>query len=101
MTILRYARKLYSLDTLDTRFVTSSKSPFNTTPSPLDPVKPSSKEERSGNGDGTGLDTSRQNGGPLPSRWGTAEYYVYYVVIIVSLIKMFKVAFDISKRTFY
>ena len=99
MTILNYAPKLYSLDTLDTRFTTSSRSPFSATPSQIDPVKPSSKEERSGNVSGGVLDTDNQNIGLPPSRWRTVEYYVYYVIITVSLIKMFKVAFDISKRT--
>lgn len=100
MAVLQYARKLYSLDTLDTRFITSLRSPFSTTSPQIDPVKPSSKEERQDNVGGGVLDTNGPNNGPPPSRWRTTEYYVYYVIIMVSLIKMFKVAFDVSKRTF-
>lgn len=99
MTLLQYARRLYSLDTLDTRFVTSSKTPpqerASDTRSRIDPVRPSPTE----NGSSTArVSGSKADAGICPPRWWTPEFFVYYITFILVVPMMFKVTYDVSKR---
>ncbi|KAK5051216.1 glycerol transporter, partial [Cryomyces antarcticus] len=90
MLWLHYLKRLYSLDTLDTRFTTSSRTPQ----APIDPARASSGE--------VGPTVSRQNGrsaasGAQPSRWATPEFYFYYLIFLVCVPLMFKAVYDVSK----
>ena len=99
MTLLHCARRLYSLDTLDTRFTTSSRTPPQEsapdTQSPIDPARPSPTE----NGSRTvRVPGSKSDAGTSPPRWRTPEFFVYYIAFILVVPMMFKVAYDVSKR---
>ena len=98
MSLLQYAKKLYSLDTLDTRFTTSSQAPQRTSSSPeLDSAKPSTKEaEADARQQSRGKSTATQDVAS-PALWRTAEFYIYYVVFLVSVPLMFKAVYDVSK----
>lgn len=91
MNILHYARRLYSLDTLDRRLTFSSKTP----PSRIDPAGPSPdeasyKKGRSGAGE--------LAGGASSPRWRSPEFIYHGMVILVAVPLMFKTAYDVSKR---
>jgi hypothetical protein len=89
---LQFFRQLYSLDTLDTRFVV----PATATPkealkeAELDPAGPLPTQD--GRGKGRGGDEHVQ-----PPRWNTLEFYVYYVSISASIFMMFKLVLQVSK----
>ena len=98
MSLLQYAQRLYSLDTLDPRFTASAKPPAASS-SQIDPAKPSPQELGAGvrprNGGQkavTGTETS-------PSLWNSPEFYVYYLIFLVCVPLMFKAVYDVSKRT--
>ena len=91
MNLLNYAGSLYSLDTLDTRFTTSSKTP----PSRLDPTRPSP--------DGASYRKGRSGAGELaegasPPRWRSPEFIYHGLVFLVAVPLMFKTAYGVSKR---
>ena len=98
MAFSQYAQKLFSLDTLDTRFTNSSSAPPKADIS-IDPTKPSLKGY--GNGDLRKSKSGQtvQKEGPAASRWGTPEFFIYYVVFIICVPLMFKAAHDVSTRT--
>lgn len=77
MSALHYVGRLYSVETLDTRFTTSSKTPSSN-------AKPHRIEK--------GVSEASK------SRWTTLEFYVYYLVILVAIPLMFKAAYDVSNR---
>ena len=90
MTILHDAGRLFSLDTLDTRFTKSSKPSLSTasltsgdldSATAKDPVNERAKR----------IDIPK----PL---WETVEFYLYYLVILVAVPWMFKVAYNVSIR---
>jgi hypothetical protein len=91
MAWLKYLRKLYSLDTLDTRFVTSADSPprQDATELRIDPSKPSPKE------------SSRASPASdiHPSLWRTPEFLFYAFAFITIVPLMFKSPIDVSKGT--
>lgn len=89
MNILHYAGRLYSLDTLDTRFTTSPKR----SASQIDTAIPSLKEGRKSR---NGPDTAARCGSP--SRWSTPEFMIYGLVILVAIPWMFKTVYDVSQR---
>lgn len=99
MTFLQYARRLYSLDTLDTRFTTSSRTPPQEsaldTRSRIDPARPSPGENGSHTARVAG---SKIDVGTSPPRWWTPEFFVYYIVFIILVPMMFKATYDVSKR---
>ncbi len=85
LSLLAWFRRLYSLDTLDTRFTV----PANT------PIKVAAEDTRSGP-----AKDARSNAvasGASPSKWGTLEFYVYYVVFLVAVPLMFKTVVDVSQ----
>ncbi|EAA64928.1 hypothetical protein AN2096.2 [Aspergillus nidulans FGSC A4] len=85
LSFLSWLRRLYSLDTLDTRFTV----PANV------PVKIAAEDTRSGS-----AKDARSNAvtnSASPPRWATLEFYVYYVVFIVAVPLMFKTVIDVSQ----
>lgn len=89
MSLLWSFKRLYSLDTLDTRFTHSSKVPIQVTKSEdgIDISKPAVREN--------GRAETRQN--VHPSRWNTLEYYFYYFIFLTIVPLMFYVPYSISK----
>lgn len=89
---LQYIRKLYSLDTLDTRFVV----PANASPkealelAELDPAQPLPVR----NGQVKSKDSIE---GVQPSRWNTFEFKAYLTLISICVFFMFKAVWDVSK----
>ncbi len=89
---LLYIRQLYSLDTLDTRFVVPATAPPKEAleEANVDPANPLPVPH--------GKDKSRNGTESVqPSRWRTNEYYFYYVVISASVFMMFKLVIECSK----
>jgi hypothetical protein len=80
---LRFVRQLYSLDTLDTRFVV----PATATP----------KEALQQNGKSSNPSAAHDL---QPSRWNTLEFYIYYVSISASIFAMFKLVLEVSKSRY-
>lgn len=78
-SIFAWLRRVYSLDTLDTRF-TSSATPAHTNTRP-------SKDAR----------TNVITQGASPSLWRTPEFFVYYLFFIIFVPLMFKTVIDVSK----
>ncbi|MCJ1399254.1 glycerol transporter [Xylographa trunciseda] len=98
MSLLQYARRLYSLDTLDTRFVAYKKDlPKASSNNQLDPAKASTKEaETAARQQKHGTSAAPQDSAS-PPLWRTPEFYLYYVVFIVCIPLMFKAVYDVSK----
>ena len=87
MGLSSFLRSVYDLDTLDTRFTISSAVPYKTVvDSRNDPSgrrKSSSKSEARGS----------------PSKWNTPEFYLYYVIFVVTVPYMFWTAYDVSRAS--
>ena len=86
MTLYSIAKQIYSLDTLDTRLTTSSKTP--------------SKDANELSAKSAGKHVKHQSelpAGASPSRWGTAEFYVYLLVFVVCVPLMYKAVWDVSQ----
>ncbi|KAL4887187.1 MBOAT, membrane-bound O-acyltransferase family-domain-containing protein [Aspergillus karnatakaensis] len=81
---LSWFRRLYSLDTLDTRFTV----PANT------PVKVAAEDTRSAVARSSAVASSAS-----PSKWGTLEFYVYYIIFIVAVPLMFITVVDVSQES--
>ncbi|KAL1953682.1 hypothetical protein VTO42DRAFT_2355 [Malbranchea cinnamomea] len=86
MGLLRFIRRLYSLETLDTRFTVSSSTP-------LKYAAESRSQGVASRGSGAGRNEA------APSRWNTPEFYVYYVIFILAVPMMFKAAIDVSQES--
>ena len=89
---LKFIRQLYSLDTLDTRFIVPATAPPKEAleDAKLDPAGPiPTKDGRDG--------TKRSDNDIQRPRWNTPEFYFYYVAIITSVFFMFKSVLDVSK----
>lgn len=94
MTNSQYVRRLFSLDTLDTRFTAATKGTRQASYEQLsaDPAKPSSNREDSNDG------AERSTEGGSHSRWGSREFFLYWLVLLVAIPLMFKSAYDVSNR---
>ena len=92
MNLLQYAGRLYSLDTLDTRFTTSSKTP----PSRIDPARPSPDEALYRKKSKSEADDIVK--GASQPRWTSPEFLYHGLVVFVAVPLMFKTAYDVSKR---
>jgi hypothetical protein len=89
---LKFIRQLYSLDTLDTRFIVPATAP------PKEALEDAKLDSAGLVPVQDGREKSRNGGDNVqPSRWNTPEFYFYYVVIICSLFFMFKAVLDVSK----
>lgn len=89
---LTYIRQLYSLDTLDTRFVVPATVPpkealEEANVDPANPLPVTYGKDKSKNGVNN----------VQPPRWRTNEFYFYYVAISASVFFMFKLVIDCSK----
>lgn len=80
-----FFNQLYSLDTLDTRFTTSSKTPSKVANE--DSVRKVTKD---------GNTSNELPPGASPSRWNTKEFYFYALVFIVVVPLMYKSVYDVS-----
>jgi len=90
--VLKFIRQLYSLDTLDTRFVVPATSPPKEAleEAKLDPAGPVPVKDGR---DGSKNPENRSH----PPLWNTPEFYFYYVVILTSVFFMFKLVLDVSQ----
>ncbi|KAH7039071.1 MBOAT, membrane-bound O-acyltransferase family-domain-containing protein [Macrophomina phaseolina] len=95
MALLSFLRRLYSLDTLDTRFTNSSTTPpkHAAAESRIDPAKPSPS------GSKNAARSDSRAPGPQPSKWHTPEFYLYYLVFLTAVPSMFYVVYDVSKES--
>lgn len=93
---LSFIRHLYSLDTLDTRFVVPATSPPKEA---LQVLKEATLDPASPNSTTPPNRTDRSNTADhiQPPRWRTNEFYLYYIVISASVFFMFKLVLDCSK----
>ncbi|KAF1843622.1 glycerol:H+ symporter-like protein [Cucurbitaria berberidis CBS 394.84] len=91
---LRFFRQLYSLDTLDTRFVVPATTPPKEAleEAKLDPAGPLPVQ----NGKGKSKDVGDNI---QPPRWNTAEFYFYSVAVLIAVALMFKLVLDVSKES--
>lgn len=99
MSLFSYVRSVYALDTIDTRFTSSSTTPYKSViDARLDPAQGSSRPLPP-QGVPAKLDS---NGKPIaqPSKWNTPEFYFYYLVFIVVVPYMFWIAYDVSRRQY-
>ena len=87
MSPLEAFGRLYSVETLDTRFTTSSKS----LPSEIDPAKPLKESSSSS--------PENQYNGASPPKWKTLEFGLYGLVFLVAVPWMFYTVYDVSQRT--
>ncbi|PTB40769.1 uncharacterized protein TrAFT101_005930 [Trichoderma asperellum] len=85
MGVLSYLRKVYDLDTLDTRFTSPSSAPYQTVIDARgDPIA-----EREA--------AAKARSSAPPPKWRTPEFFLYYLVFIVVVPYMFWIAYDVSK----
>lgn len=80
-------QNIYNLDTLDTRFTSSSSVPYQTivdarSDAPI-PAESSSKA---------------QTRPTQPSKWKTPEFYLYYLVFAIAVPLMFWIPYTVSRR---
>ncbi|KAL4979038.1 MBOAT, membrane-bound O-acyltransferase family-domain-containing protein [Aspergillus desertorum] len=87
LSFLSWLRRLYSLDTLDTRFIV----PANV------PVKIAAED--TGSGSAKDARSNAVANSASPPRWGTLEFYVYYVIFLVVVPLMFKTVVDVSQES--
>jgi hypothetical protein len=89
---LKFISQLYSLDTLDTRFVVPATAPPKEAleEAKLDPAGPLPIK------DGRYGDKNAENKARSPL-WSTPEFYFYYMAIITSVFFMFKLVLDVSR----
>lgn len=100
MSLFSYIRSIYALDTIDTRFTSSSATPYkNVVDARADSAAATSKRDDSIPGVGVKTDYS---GRPIaqPSKWKTPEFYFYYFIFIITVPYMFWVAYDVSRRQY-
>ncbi|KUJ24606.1 glycerol:H+ symporter-like protein [Mollisia scopiformis] len=97
MSIFSYVRSIYALDTIDTRFTSSSSTPYRATIDARNEF-PNAYSKRDDSVPGAGVKTD-YSGRPIaqPSKWKTPEFYFYYVVFIITVPYMFWVAYDVSR----
>lgn len=82
-SIFAWLRRVYSLDTLDTRFTSTAITPNADTRRPAKDARANAIAQ-----------------GASPSLWRTPEFFIYYVFFIVLVPLMFKTVVDASKGEF-
>ena len=102
MKLLSFLQQLYSLDTLDTRLTTSSRNTSREgnpgTRSQVDQAQLLKNKDSHTIANGNTGQAARRSENATPSRWGTLEFAVYFLVILVALPLMFKSVYDVSTR---
>lgn len=96
MLVLNNIKRMYTIDTLDARFISSRQTS-------VDPTSTSARSRTTtARLSGKEASSSQQAERPLPgtnaSRWRSPEYIFYVIAFFSALSWMFKVAFDVSKR---
>lgn len=81
-----FLRSIYNVDTLDTRFTTPSSVPYKAV------------VEARAEGDERPDALNKPDKRAQPSKWGTAEFYLYYFVFLTVVPYMFWIAYDVSRR---
>lgn len=90
---LRFIRQLYSLETLDTRFVVPATAP------PKQALEEANFDSTVPQPAQNGREKTKDSGDKVqPPRWRTPEFYFYGVAITICVIFMFKLVLDVSKR---
>lgn len=97
MGLFAIVKRLYSLDTLDTRFTTASRTPPRETRLRIDPAQPSSSRAGSSKDEKESKNVVERSSESSASRWRTPEFFVYYFAFITVVPMMFKVTYDVSK----
>jgi hypothetical protein len=85
---ISYLLSVYDLDTLDTRFVAPSTVPYKAV-----------IEARAGSR-GKGESLGKADKRAKASKWGTPEFFLYYIIFIITVPYMFFVAYDVSRRMY-
>lgn len=80
-SLFAWLRRVYSLDTLDTRFTSTATTPPNTD------TRPPTKDARA----------NAIAQGASPSLWRTPEFFIYYMFFIILVPLMFQTVIDASK----
>lgn len=88
-SLLSWFQRIYSLDTLDTRFTTPATTPLKAAAA-ADTRSTTSKDVRA----------NAIASGAAPAKWRTPEFYVYYVVFLICVPLMFKTVVDVSRGRF-
>lgn len=88
-SLFTWLRRLYSLDTLDTRFTATAITPANpnSSSSSNSDTRPAAKDARA--------NSIAQNA--RASLWRTPEFFIYYLFFIILVPLMFKTVIDASK----
>jgi hypothetical protein len=91
--LFRKLRRLFALETLDTRFFVHATTPPKEAleDAAPDPAKALPAE----NGRAKGRDAVSS---VSPPRWKTPEYYLYFLIIALAVPWMCKTVYDVSKR---
>ena len=91
---LQCVRRLYALDTLDTRFVVPATAP------PKEALEQARRDPAAPQPVHTGTARPGNAGDRLqPARWRTLEFGCYYVSIAASIYCIIKLVYDVSKGT--
>jgi hypothetical protein len=100
MRWLQFWQKLYSLETLDTRFVIPSNTPPRVTATgfELNPTRLGLPDQQNAVASLSGPPRSGSVPGTKPSLWNTAEFYVYYFLFVTIVPLMCYVPYTVSKR---
>ena len=100
MGFLQYVQDLYGLETLDTRFVGSSKCRSSDAKTPPE-NKLLEVQERVNSGSKSSRASGAIDQAPrstTSSRWRSPEFYLYYIIIAVAIPLMIKSVYEISRR---
>jgi hypothetical protein len=99
MSWLQALKRVYSLDTLDTRLTIPATTPPKDAIKELqiDPTKPTPSEVGASGSRSNGASSGTPSNDIRPSLWGTPEFYLYYLVFIIVIPTMFTTSYDVSK----
>ena len=100
MGFLRDIRDLYSLETLDTRFIASTRTQRPEREHGHRQKLTDLDEGANGTPDSPrSLNNARsKTQNATTTRWSSLEFLLYYIVILVAVPLMFKAAYDVSRR---
>ncbi|KAG5992432.1 hypothetical protein E4U43_003768 [Claviceps pusilla] len=85
MGVLSFFPKVYDLDTLDTRFMTSSSTPYRAV------------IESRNDPDAVREAARKAQAQAAPSKWKTPEFFLYYAVVVCAVPCMFWTAYSVSR----
>lgn len=97
MSFLFWLRRLFSLDTLDTRFTVSSTTPLKVAGDSL-PERNDTRTDRVGGG--SKAESSGKGNGEAGPKWWTREFILYYAILSFAIPMMFKAAIEVSRGRF-